>query len=279
MESAFQDKLKAAIDFLKPKFKSPPSILVILGSGLSAFLHGMEVEHDLSYAEVPNFPCSGVEGHAGRLIIGKWKGVSIAVMRGRAHYYEGFDIRDVAIPVHVLHILGCKTLIVTNAAGGINASFSPGDIMMMTDHINMMGANPLRGIGPVNAKNQFPDMTNAYAKNLQQAALEVAAQNGISLKQGVYMAVAGPNYETKSEIRAFRQWGADAVGMSTVPEVIVANYHKMQVLGFSCISNHAADLSVGALSHADVVKVMESVQPRLVDMIAGAIEKIGNVPS
>jgi len=211
------------------------------------------------------------------VIFGTWKGVPLAVMQGRAHYYEGVDIHEISLPVHVLHILGCKTMIVTNAAGGINAAFMPGDVMLITDHINFMGVNPIRGIGGVNPKNPFPDMTNVYSKNLQQVATDVAKQLDLSLKNGVYIACGGPSYETKAEVRAFRQWGADAVGMSTVPEVITASYHKMQVLGLSCIANPAADLHPGGMSHAEVLKNMEAVQPKLIKLIAGVIERIGNV--
>ncbi|OGQ48848.1 MAG: purine-nucleoside phosphorylase, partial [Deltaproteobacteria bacterium RIFCSPLOWO2_02_FULL_47_10] len=256
---------------------TPPSILAILGSGLSSLVDELEVEQNIAYSEIPNFPKSGVEGHAGRIIFGLWKGVPLAVMQGRAHYYEGFDMRDVTLPIHVLHIMGAKTLIITNAVGGINAAFMPGDIMMLTDHINFMGMNPLRGVGPVNPKNPFPDMTSVYSKNLQQVATEVAKQLELPLKTGVYIALAGPSYETRAEIRAFRQWGADAVGMSTVPEVIVASYHKMQILGFSCIGNLAADLHPGGMSHAEVLKAMEGIQPKLVKLIGGVVERIGNV--
>lgn len=277
MALTFQEKIKETIDFIESKIKETPSILVILGSGLSSFIDEIKVDQNLAYSEIPNFPKSAVEGHMGRIVFGSWKGIPLVVMQGRAHFYEGFDIQDVTLPIHVLHIIGCKTLIVTNAAGGINAAFMPGDIMMQTDHINFMGVNPLRGIGGVNPKNPFPDMTNVYSKNLQQVAVETAKQLEIPLKSGVYIACSGPSYETKAEVRAFRQWGADAVGMSTVPEVIVASYHKMQILGFSCIANPAADLHPGGMSHADVLKAMVEVQPKLVKLIAGVIERIGNV--
>lgn len=279
MEPLTFDKVKESVEFLKAKIGggAMPSIMIILGSGLSSFVDGMKVDHNLAYSDIPHFPRSTVEGHTGHLLIGSWKGVPIAVMQGRAHYYEGVDIRDTAIPIHTLHILGCKTLIVSNAAGGINAAFVPGDIMMITDHINMMGVNPLRGIGGINPKNTFPDMTNAYSKTLQQTVLDIAKQLEVPLKQGVFIGMAGPSYETKAEIRAFRQWGADAVGMSTVPEVIVANYHKMQVLGFSCIANPSADLHIGGMSHAEVLKAMEIVKPNLVKLISSVLERLGNV--
>lgn len=279
MEPTLLEKVKASVDAIKAKIKIQPSILVILGSGLSSFIDEIQVDQNISYADIPNFPKSNVEGHAGRVIFGNWKGVPLAVMQGRSHYYEGVDIAETALSVHVLHLLGCKTMVVTNASGGINAAFMPGDVMLITDHINFMGANPLRGVGAINPKNTFPDMTNAYSKNLQQIALEVAKQIDLSLKSGVYIATGGPSYETKAEVRAFRQWGADAVGMSTIPEVIVASYHKMQVLGLSCIANPAADLHPGGMSHAEVLKNMEAVQPKLIKLIAGVIERIGNVQS
>lgn len=276
MEPPLGERVKETVEFFKSKGVIPPSILIVMGSGLSSLIDELKVEHNFEYSDVPNFPRSTVEGHAGHIVFGNWKGTQIAVMYGRAHYYEGFEMQEATLPIHALHILGCKTLIVTNASGGINAAFQPGDIMLITDQINFMGMNPLRGIGNINPKNTFPDMTNAYAKNLQQIAIETAKLQETNLKYGVFMAVGGPSYETKAEVRAFRQWGADAVGMSTIPEVIVANYHKMQVLGFSCIANPAADLHPGGMSHAEVVKVMESVQPKLVKLIGGVIERIGN---
>jgi purine-nucleoside phosphorylase len=279
MENGFQDRIKETVEFLKSKIKIQPSILVILGSGLTSFIDDIEVDQNIQYSDIPNFPKTSVEGHSGRILFGSLKGVSLAVMHGRGHYYEGIDIRDVALPIHALHIIGCKTLIVTNAAGGINAAFMPGDVMLITDHINMLGVNPLRGVGAINPKNQFPDMTNAYSKALQQMAQDVAKGLDISLKTGVFIGTAGPSYETKAEVRAFRQWGADAVGMSTVPEVIAANYHKMSVVGISCIANPAADLHPGGMSHAEVLKNMEDVQPKLVKLIAGMVERIGNVPA
>jgi len=281
-QPSLMDRIKVTVDFFKSKVSSPPTTLVILGSGLSgvtSFVDELVVEQNFSFNEVPNFPKATVEGHSGRLIFGKLKGVSMAVMLGRSHYYEGNSLHDVTLPIHALHIFGCKTLIVTNAAGGINAAFVPGDIMLITDHINFMGDNPLRGVGGVNPKNMFPDMTNAYSKNFHQLAFDVAKSLDPDLKQGDFMASTGPSYETKAEIRAFRQWGADAIGMSTIPEVIVANYHKMQVIGFSCIANPAADLHPGGMNHGEVVKAMEAIQPKLVKLIGSVIERLGNAGS
>lgn len=276
MDISFSDKVKQAVDFIKTKVTNLPSVLVILGSGLQSFVDDLKVEQNMASSEIPFFPRSSVEGHTGRVVFGAVKNINVAVLQGRTHYYEGLDMQDVTLPIHALHILGCKTLVVTNAAGGINAAFVPGDIMVINDHINFMGANPLRGIGGLNPKNPFPDMTNAYSKNLQQTAFDVAKQMDITLQQGVFLACAGPSYETKAEIRAFRQWGADAVGMSTVPEVITANYHKMQVLGFSCIANPAADLHVGGMSHSEVLKTMEVTQPKLAKLLSAVIERLGN---
>jgi len=277
MEQTLLEKVKETVDFIKGKIKIQPSILVVLGSGLTSFIDEIQVDQNLTYAEIPHFPKTNVEGHMNRVIFGTWKGVPLAVMQGRPHYYEGIDIKEVALSIHVLHILGCKTMIITNAAGGINAAFMPGDVMLVTDHINFMGVNPLRGIGGINPKNQFPDMTNVYSKNMQQVATDVAKQLDLPLKSGVYIATNGPSYETRAEVRAFRQWGADAVGMSTVPEVIVASYHRMQVMGLSCIANPAADLHPGGMSHAEVLKNMEAVQPKLIKLIASVVERIGNV--
>ncbi len=277
MGSTFQERVKEAVDFLKEKVKLQPSVMVILGSGLSSFVDQIQVETNLAFSEIPNFPQSNVAGHAGRVLFGSRSGVPVVVMQGRAHYYEGYDITDIAFAVHVFHLMGCKTLIVTNASGGINTAFTSGDIMLITDHINFMGTNPLRGIGPVNPKNQFPDMTNAYTKQLQQTAINIADSLGINLREGVYLGASGPNYETKAEIKIFRQWGADAVGMSTVPEVIVANYHRMQVLGLSCIANLAADMYVGNMNHAEILKNVEEAGSKLAKIIGGVIDRMGNV--
>lgn len=277
MEPTLNERIKQAVEFLKQEVKTPPSILVILSGGLLKFVDELTDIVTIDAAKIPFFPRSSVEGHSGKIAFGKWKDVPVTVCVGRTHYYEGYSMQEVTFAVHVLHVLGAKTLLITNSAGGVNAAFQPGDLMLITDHINFMGDNPLRGVANQSARMQFVDMTNAYAKQLQQGALEVAQSLGVTLQQGVYLAVSGPSYETGSEIRAFRQMGADAIGMSTVPEVIVANYHRMQVLGISCIANFAADLHPGGMHHGEVLKTVQEVEPQIVKLLQGVVERIGNV--
>jgi inosine/guanosine/xanthosine phosphorylase family protein len=218
-----------------------PTLGLILGSGFGPVAEAVEVERAFAYRELPGFPVGAVSGHSGRLLLGRWHGVPLAVLQGRAHFYEGFTLEEVTFATRVLAALGVKTLLVTNAAGGINPKFRPGDFMALTDHINLMGANPLRGPEPVGL-TRFVDLTRAYDPELH-AALEKAAKSaGTKCREGVYLAVSGPSYETPAEIRAFSRLGADAVGMSTVPEVLVARQCGLRVAGLSCITNAAAGL-------------------------------------
>lgn len=277
MEPAHNDRVKQAVEFLKQEAPSAPSVLLILSGGLMSFVDQLSNIVTLDTAKIPYFPKSTVEGHSGKLVFGKWKDVPVTVMFGRTHYYEGYSMQEITFPVHALHVFGAKTLMVTNAAGGVNAAYQPGDLMLITDHINSMGDNPLRGISNLSPRHQFVDMTNAYSKQLQQTTIDVAKGQDLLLQQGVYLAVCGPSYETSSEIRAFRQMGADAIGMSTVPEVIVANYHRMQVLGISCIANFAADLHPGGMHHGEVLKSMQDLEPHLIKLLQGVVEKVGNI--
>jgi purine-nucleoside phosphorylase len=276
MEPSYAKRVNEAVSFLRGKTAITPSVMIVLGSGLSDFVDKIEEKVEISSAEVPHFPPSKVEGHKGQLVFGKIANVPLLIQQGRFHYYEGHPIQEVAFPVHVANAMGAKTLIVTNAAGGINTTFVPGDIMLIEDHINFMGTNPLLGMSVYNPKNQFPDMTGIYTKSLRNSAERLATELNIPLKKGVFMAVSGPSYETRSEIRTFRSWGVDAIGMSTVPEVIVAGFYKMSVLGFSCIANIGADLHQGAMSHAEVLKAMEIVQPRLAKLLLGIIPRFSS---
>jgi len=270
----FFSKVDESAAFLKSKIKITPKILTVLTGGLDEFVRGLEDQQIFSSSEIPHFPKTRVEGHAGKIILGTWNGVPLAVMQGRYHYYEGHTPQAVVFPYFVFEKLGVKAVVTTNAVGGINAAFKPGDIMIVSDHINMMGTNPLIGIAIQRNKNQFTGMTDAYDKGIREIAFRVAKKEGIDLKIGTYIAVTGPSYETKSEIRAYRQLGADAVGMSTVFEVIACNFLKLKVLALSCIANTAADLHEGEMSHEAVLKAMTHVQPRIIKILRAILGDI-----
>jgi purine-nucleoside phosphorylase len=245
---------------------------LVLGSGLGMFADSLKNPVIIPYDRIPHFPPATVEGHAGRLVIGDLQpGFTIACMQGRFHFYEGHDLQTVCYPIRLFKQLGASFLLVTNAAGGINTSFKPGTLMLLTDHINLIGQNPLRGRNPDFLGPRFPDMSEAYAIKLRELALSVAAREGIELQQGVYAAVSGPSYETPAEIRMLRTLGADAVGMSTVPEVIAANHAGLPVLGISCITNLAAGLSTQKLSHDEVMETAERVREQFVRLLNGIL--------
>jgi purine-nucleoside phosphorylase len=231
-----------------------PKIGVILGSGLGDFAEVLENKRVIPYADLPHFPRSSVEGHAGRLVLGTLAGEPIAAMQGRVHHYEGYSPAQVAFPARALCAFGIRTLVVTNAAGGIHPSLAPGDLMAITDHINLTGFNPLRGPNEDRLGPRFPDMSAAYHPGLLQLMFEVARRESVALRKGVYAILSGPSYETPAEIRALKALGADAVGMSTVPEVIAATHMGVRVAGVSCITNLAAGISNKPLSHAEVAE-------------------------
>jgi purine-nucleoside phosphorylase len=272
---AFFPKVDEAAAFLKQKIKISPRVLVVLTGGLDEFVNGLQETLVFSAAGIPNFPKTKVEGHAGRIVFGKWKDVPLVCMQGRCHYYEGHTPQAVVFPYFVFEKLGVKSVVTTNAVGGINSSFRPGDIMVVTDHINMMGTNPLIGIAVQRKTDQFTGMTNAYDRGLREIAFAAAKKEKINLKTGTYMAVPGPSYETKAEIKAFRQLGADAIGMSTVFEVIACSFLKMKVLTFNCIANPAADVHKGEMHHEEVLKAVNQIQPKLVKLLRGVVEEIG----
>lgn len=269
---------KEAVEFLKKEVSALPQVMMVLSGGLTQIGEALSNVQILDAASVPHFPKSTAEGHAGKLIFGTYAGQRLVVMLGRTHYYEGLSMAEITLPVHCFHALGVKSMIITNAAGGINPSFEPGDLMVIRDHINFMGDNPLRGVSN-QTKQQFVDMTNAYTASLRQVAHSVARKADMELEEGVYVATTGPSYETPAEIRAFRHFGADAVGMSTIPEVIVANHRKMQVLGISCIANMAADLHAGNMNHAEVLRAVKAAEPRLMELMLGVVERIGKSSS
>ena len=246
--------MENAVNYIKSKIDFTPEIAIILGSGLGGLADGIENPVYVDYSELDGFPVSTAPGHAGRFIFGTLSGKKVACMQGRFHFYEGYSMQQVVTGVRTLYKLGAKKLIVTNAAGGINTGFSAGDIMMITDHINFMGTNVLIGKNDESLGVRFPDMSFAYAPDLRETAEKCAAELQIDIKKGVYIGCTGPSYETPAEIRAFRLLGADAVGMSTVPEVIAANHCKMKVLAFSLITNMAAGVLNQPLTEEEVLE-------------------------
>ena len=249
---------QAAAARLKRLSRLRPTLAIVLGSGFQHVLSELKVEAEVSYCRLPGFPPTGVSGHAGKLLIGHLGGTPVMVLSGRAHYYEGHPMTQVTFAVRALAAYGIQNLVLTNAAGGVNRSFRPGDFMVLTDHINLMGTNPLRG-EPVPGLPRFVDLTCAYDRGLGRLLHRAGRKCGVRLRTGVYLAVSGPSYETPAEIRAFARLGADAVGMSTVPETIVARQCGLQVAAVSCITNLAAGRSRGTLSHAEVLETANRV--------------------
>ncbi len=261
-------------EFIQERTKHRPTIGIVLGSGLSALADEVREADKLPYRDIPRFPTSKVEGHGNRLVIGLLEEVPVIVMQGRIHFYEGYSMVDVTLPTRVLREFGVKTLIITNAAGGINPDFAPGELMLITDHINlagMVGHNPLMGANDPELGERFPDMSEAYDAKLRATALQVAEEEEIPLQQGVYIMLSGPNFETPAEVEFIRRIGADAVGMSTVPEVIVARHGGMRVLGISGITNIAG---ATASNHQEVLDIGAVITPRMVKLIKGILQKL-----
>ena len=267
----FYEKVKESADFIRERIGQAPMVGVILGSGLGSLVDMMEEKTVIPYQEIPNFPQSSVAGHAGNLVIGRIGKVVVAAMQGRFHFYEGFAMKEVTYPIYVMKLLGIEALLVTNACGGINRSFVPGDLMLLTDYLNMLGTNPLIGENDERFGVRFPDMSEAYSLVLMQKAEETAKKLGIAYQKGVYAIFSGPCYETAAEIRAYERLGADAIGMSTVPETIVANYLGMKVLGIACITNMATGIAKEKHTHEEVVRIANESSARLCDWVKGII--------
>lgn len=268
------DKIQEAAAYIRSKYAEAPSIGLILGSGLGVIADLVENATVIQYDQIPHFPVSTVEGHAGELLLGTIQGKHVLLMKGRFHMYEGYGVEVVSFPVRVMKELGVKTLLVTNAAGGINTSYEVGDLMLIKDHINFTFRNPLIGPNFSELGVRFPDMSEAYSRALRQTAKEVAGEQGVKLQEGVYIGLLGPTYETPAEIRMMRTLGADAVGMSTVAEVIVARHADIEVLGFSCISNMAAGILDQPLSHEEVMETTERVKPKFLKLILGIVGQL-----
>jgi purine-nucleoside phosphorylase len=275
------DGITQTVEFLRERLPVTPRVVLVLGSGLGGAAEGIEDAVRIPYSEIPGFPASTVSGHSGALVAGRWRGVDVVAMQGRFHLYEGWAPELVAMPLRVLSRLGAEILVLTNAAGGIRPGWVPGDLMLIADHINLMFRNPL--IGPVaEGEQRFPDMSDPYDPRFREIVASTALELGIPLAQGVYAAVLGPSYETPAEIRMLARLGADAVGMSTVPEVVVARALDMRVLGISCITNMAAGLGQAKLTHEEVLEVGAGAAARLVSLLEAVLPRIaadGNLPA
>jgi len=260
--------------FILAKTKLRPKIALVLGSGLGAFADEFEEAAKIPYARIPNFPRSTAIGHVGQLVLGKIGGIALAGMQGRVHLYEGYSAKQVAFPVRVFQRMGVKAIIVTNAAGGINLSYSEGALVALRDHINLQGANPLIGPNDDRFGPRFPDMTHAYDPEFRRFVADAGRQLSLNLHEGVYLALAGPNYETPAEIHSFRNLGADLVGMSTVPEVLAARHSGIRVLGISCITNMAAGITGKALTAEEVFETGNRVKHQFISLLRAIIPKI-----
>lgn len=267
-------KIKESSDYIKSKIDIIPEIGLILGSGLGVLADEIENPVAIPYHDIPNFPVSTVAGHKGQLVIGQIEGKNVVAMQGRFHYYEGYKMQDVTFPVRVMKQLGVQKLVVTNAAGGVNTEFEAGDLMIIDDHINFMFDNPLIGPNDESFGVRFPDMSQAYSKNLRDKAKKVASDLDIKLQNGVYTGFTGPTYETPAEIKMVRFFGGDAVGMSTVPEVIVANHSGIEVLGISCITNMAAGILPQPLSHDEVIETTNLVQAKFLALVKQIVKEM-----
>lgn len=267
---ALRDRIQEAIGFIQPRLQEAPEHVIILGSGLNGLAGMVEGPVVIDYPEIPHFKASGAPGHVGRLLFGRVAGQPVACMQGRLHLYEGNRPEDTVFPLQALAALGARTLIVTNAAGAINTGFAVGDIMLITDHINFTGSHPLT-IGDEQGLYDFLDMTYAYDRALQERARQVAAGQGLDLREGVYLGVRGPSFETPAEIRAFRAWGADAVGMSTIFEVLAANLAGLRTLGFSLITNMAAGILDQPLSGEEVVAAAAVSAAKMQRLVLGVL--------
>jgi purine-nucleoside phosphorylase len=264
-----------AVRFVRSKTSIQPRVGVILGSGLGDVVDSLEIEAAIPYGDIPGAKASSVAGHAGRMILARVHDTPVVVMQGRIHFYEGHEMQEVMFLSRVIGRLGIERLIVTNAAGGVNTKFKAGDLMLISDHINLMGINPLRGPNIDALGVRFPDMSDAYPETLRTMAKEVARELGQLLQEGVYLALSGPTYETPAEIRAFRTLGADAVGMSTVPEVIAMSQMEIPVLGISCITNMAAGILKQKLTHQEVMETTARVQKDFTALVLGCLQKLG----
>jgi len=272
--STLYDRAHHAAQMIRSRIKLQPTVAIVLGSGLGAFADDLAEASSISYSEIPGFAQATVEGHAGRLVIGKAGEVPIAAMQGRFHFYEGYSLEEVTFPIRVLKLLGVHTLILTNAAGSLNTEFTPGSLMIISDHINLLGANPLTGPNDERFGPRFPDLTTTYAPELQNMVIEEAKAMDLDMRRGVYASLTGPSYETPAEIHMVRTLGGDAVGMSTVPEAIVARHMDMRVIGISCITNLAAGVSNRPVDHSQVISTGERVREQFTELLRRVVARL-----
>src|SRR5712691_1209142 len=272
--SSLYARAEHAARTIRARTTEQPRVALVLGSGLGGFADDFEDAVAIPYQEIPGFVPSTAEGHAGRLVIGKIDRVPVLAMQGRVHFYEGYSLEEVTFPIRTFMLLGIKTLILTNAAGGINVELSQGALMVISDHLNLMGVNPLRGLNDERFGPRFPDMSEVYSRELQETVIEEASEMGIDLRRGIYGALPGPSYETPAEIHMLRTFGADAVGMSTVPEAIVARQMGMKVLGLSCITNMAAGISDQPINHEEVMETGQLVRATFTQLLRQLISRL-----
>lgn len=271
---SISERINKATAYIESKTDMRPYALLVLGSGLGDYAERLEGSLAIPYEDIPEFPRSTVEGHAGRLLLGNIHGLPVAIMQGRFHYYEGYQQQEVTMPIRVLRRLGAEVVLLTNACGGIDTGFKPGDLMLIDDHINFSGTSPLRGGNLDEFGPRFPDMSCVYDKQLRALALESAKENGIDMKRGVYMMFGGPQFETPAEIRMARTMGANVAGMSTVPEAIVANHAGMKVCGISCVTNMASGILDQPLTHQEVMETGEMVKDKFSALVDGFVKRL-----
>src|SRR5262245_10409098 len=272
--TSLYERAEHATRVIRSRITVEPRIALVLGSGLGGFADDFEEAAGIPYEDIPGFKRSTAQGHAGRLVIGKIDSVPVLAMQGRVHYYEGYSLEEVTFPVRAFKLLGIKTLILTNAAGGINVELQQGALMVLSDHLNLMGANPLRGPNDERFGPRFPDMSTVYSPELQELVVEEAREIGVEVRRGIYGALAGPSYETPAEIVLLRNLGADAVGMSTVPEAIVARHMGLEVLGIACITNMAAGISDEPINHEEVMATGDRVRETFTELLRRVISGI-----
>ena len=270
------ERAEHAARIIRSRTTETPRVAIVLGSGLGGFADDFNEPVGIPYEEIPGFARSTAEGHAGRLVIGKIDQVPLVAMQGRVHFYEGYSLEQVTFPIRAFKLLGIKTLILTNAAGGVNVQLTQGALMVLSDHLNLMGDNPLRGPNDSRFGPRFPDLTSAYSPELQEIVVEEAKALGVEIRRGIYAALSGPSYETPAEIHLLRALGADAVGMSTVPEVIVARQMNIEVLGISCITNMAAGISDQPINHEEVMATGDRVRETFTQLLRRVVSRVSS---
>jgi purine-nucleoside phosphorylase len=273
-EGTLYERIERAAQKIRSVWREEVRVALVLGSGLGAFADDLEESVSLSYEEIPGFARSTVEGHVGRLVLARIDNVPTIAMQGRFHFYEGYSLEDVVFPIRVFGLLGVKSLVLTNAAGGINVGLDQGALMVINDHLNLMGVNPLRGPHDERLGARFPDMSEVYSREYQEIAVEEARNMNLELRRGIYAGLSGPSYETPAEVRMLRTIGADAVGMSTVPEAIVARQMGIKVLGISCITNMAAGVIGEPINHAEVIEIGERIHETFKELLRRVIPRL-----